>query len=321
MTYRIGLLGASKIARGAVIAPAMENSDFVVGAVAARDPGRARAYAAEHGIPIVADSYEALVRRDDIDLIYNALPPAGHKAWTIAALEAGKDVLCEKPFAGNAGEARDMVAAAEASGRRLIEAFHYRFHNVMRAAVALVREGALGKPVSAEAVFEGPIPKTPGELRWSAEQAGGALMDLGCYPVHALRSLFGAEPEVTEASCVFEDGVDTVTKATFAFPGGATARLATSMVASGFAANLTLTGERGSLEIQNFIAPQIGCRFVTVIDGERREHGVEGSSTYGAQLAHVAEVLAGKTAQITGGADAIGNMAAIDAIYRAAGRP
>jgi predicted dehydrogenase len=320
MTFRIGLLGASKIARGAVIAPAMENPDFVVGAVAARDSERARAYAAEHGIPIVADDYEALIRRDDIDLIYNALPPAGHRAWTIAALEAGKHVLCEKPFARNAAEARDMVAAAKASGRKLIEAFHYRLHNVMRAAVALAHEGALGRLKSAEAVFNGPIPRTPGELRWSAEQGGGALMDLGCYPVHALRSVFGAEPEVTEATCVFDDGVDASTKANFAFPGGATARLETSMVAEGFAANLTVSGERGSLEIRNFIAPQIGCRFVTTIDGVEREHGVEGPSTYAAQLVYVAEVLKGRTAQITGGADAIGNMTAIDSIYRAAGR-
>lgn len=321
MTFRIGLLGASRIARGAIIAPAMENPDFVVGAVAARDPERGHAYAAEHGIPIVADSYEGLVERDDIDLVYNALPPAGHRRWTIAALEAGKHVLCEKPFARTAAEARDMVAAAERSGQKLIEAFHYRLHNVMRAAVALAREGALGQLKSAEAVFNGPIPKTPNELRWSAEQGGGALMDLGCYPVHALRSVFGAEPEVTDASCVFDDGVDASTQATLAFPGGAIASLETSMITEGFAANLNVAGERGSLEIRNFVAPQIGCRFVTTIDGVQREHGVEGPSTYAAQLTYVADVLAGRTPQITGGADAIANMATIDAIYRAAGRP
>ncbi len=321
MTIRIGLLGASRIARGAIIGPARDNPDFEVAAVAARDPDRARAYAVEHGIPIVVDDYQALIRRDDLDLIYNALPPAGHRPWTIAALEAGKHVLCEKPFARNAGEAREMVAAADASGRRLIEAFHYRLHNVMRAAVAIAHEDDLGPLKSAEAVFDGPIPKTPGELRWSAEQAGGALMDLGCYPLHALRSVFGAEPEVTDATCVFEDGVDASTRANLTFPGGATATLACSMIAEGFAANLNVVGERGSMEIRNFIAPQMGCRFVTTIDGVRRDHGVEGPSTYAAQLTHVAEVLAGRTTPLTGGADAIGNMVAIDAIYRAAGRP
>jgi predicted dehydrogenase len=322
MTIRIGLLGASRIARGAVIAPAKDNPDFVVTAVAARDPERARGYAAEHGVPFVSDDYEALVRRDDIDLVYNALPPAGHKRWTIAALEAGKHVLCEKPFARDAAEAREMVEAADAAGRVLIEAFHYRFHNVMRAAVALVREGALGEVREAEARFIGSIPKTPGELRWSAEQAGGALMDLGCYPVHALRSLVG-EPEVVSAQGVFEGGVDAEITAEFAFAGGARGKIATSMVAPTFEAVLEVTGAKGTLEIVNYLAPQhprMPARFTTVIDGVRRDHSTAGPATYAAQLTHVAEVLAGRTPQLTGGADAIANMAAIDAIYAAAGR-
>jgi predicted dehydrogenase len=322
MTIRIGLLGASRIARGAVIAPAGDNPDFVVTAVAARDPERARGYAAEHGVPFVSDDYEALVRRDDIDLVYNALPPAGHKRWTIAALEAGKHVLCEKPFARNAGEAREMVEAADAAGRVLIEAFHYRFHNVVRAAVALVREGALGEVQSAEARFEAPIPRSPGELRWSPEQGGGALMDLGCYPIHALRSLVG-EPRVTAATGVFEGGVDASMTAEFAFGGGARGRIACSMISAGFDAVLSVVGARGTLEVVNFLAPQsprLPCRFTTVIDGVRRDHATDGPSTYAAQLAHVAEVLAGRATALTGGQDAIANMTAIDAVWAAAGR-
>jgi predicted dehydrogenase len=323
MTIRVGLLGASRIARGAMIAPARDNSDFVVTAVAARDPERARGYAAEHGVPFVSDDYEALVQRDDIDLVYNALPPAGHKRWTIAALEAGKHVLCEKPFARNASEAREMVAAADDAGRTLLEAFHYRFHNVVRASVALVREGALGEVRSAEACFDAPIPRSPGELRWSAEQSGGALMDLGCYPVHALRILVG-EPTVTAATGVFEGGVDSSMAAEFAFAGGATGKIACSMTAPRFDAVLKLVGARGTLEVVNFLAPQsrrLPCRFTTVIDGVRRDHATDGPSTYAAQLAHVAEVLAGRTPPLTGGEDAIANMTAIDAIYAAAGRP
>jgi predicted dehydrogenase len=318
---RIGLLGASRIARTAVIAPARDNPNFVVAAVAARDPKRARAYAAEHGIAHVADDYEALVRRDDLDLIYNALPPAGHKRWTIAALEAGKAVLCEKPFARDAGEARDMVRAAEASGKPLLEAFHYRFHNVMRAAVALAHEGALGELTSAEAIFEAPIPRTPGELRWSAEQGGGALMDLGTYTVHALRSVVGQEPEITSAVGEFEAGVDAAMRAELAFPGGVTGSIACSMTVAAPRAILTVVGARGTMEIVNFLAPQLGCRFTTTIDGQSRRHGVDGPSTYAAQLSHLHEVLAGKAASLTGGADAIANMSVIDAIYRAAGKP
>jgi predicted dehydrogenase len=318
---RIGLLGASRIARGAAIAPVRDDPRFVVTAVAARDPERARAYAAEHAIPAVAGDYAALINRDDVDVVYNALPPAGHKRWTIAALEAGKAVLCEKPFARDAAEARSMVEAAEADGRILLEAFHYRFHNVMRAAVALAREGALGRLISVEAAFEVPIPDAPGELRWSADQGGGALMDLGTYTVHALRSIAGAEPIVKSASGVFENGVDAAMRAELMFPDGVAGVIACSMTATAPRAVLAVTGERGTLEIMNFLAPQMGCRFTTVIDGETRTHGTDGPSTYAAQLIHLHQVLNGETTPLTGGADAIANMAAIDAIYRAAGRP
>jgi predicted dehydrogenase len=317
---RIGLLGASRIARTAVIAPARDNPDFIVAAVAARDPERARAYAAEHDIAHVAEDYAALVRRDDLDVIYNGLPPAGHAQWTIAALEAGKAVLCEKPFARNAGEARSMVQAAAASGGVLIEAFHYRFHNVMRAAVALAREGSLGELKSAEAVFEVAIARAPGELRWLADQGGGALMDLGTYTVHALRSVIG-EPKVTHAEAVFEAGVDAAMRADLMFPGEVAGVIACSMTVAAPRATLTVQGSRGSLEIVNFLAPQLGCRFTTVIDGEERRHGVEGPTTYAAQLSHLHEVMSGKIPPLTGGEDAIANMSVIDAVYAAAGRP
>src|SRR6185437_294342 len=247
--YRIGLLGASKIARGAVIAAAKDNPDFEVVAVAARDPARARAYADEHGIPEVAASYAELVRRPDIDVVYNALPPAGHAEWTIAALEAGKAVLCEKPFAMNAGEAKAMTDAAARTGGLLIEAFHYRFHNVIRRAEALLKGGALGRLTRASAEFKGTIPRSPEELRWRRDLGGGGLMDLGCYPTHALRTLIGAEPRVVSAEATFEDGVDVDLAARLAFPDGVEASLACAMVAPGFSAPLRIKGERGSLEI------------------------------------------------------------------------
>ncbi len=318
---RIGLLGASKIARGAVIAPVKADPRFTLSAVAARDPARARAYADEHGILGVAAGYAEMVRRDDVDVVYNALPPAGHAEWTIAALEAGKDVLCEKPFARNAGEARAMVAAADRTGRLLMEAFHYRFHNVMRLAESLTGSGALGRIVRADGEFSVPIPRTPGELRWSAEQGGGGLMDLGCYPLHALRTLLRGEPKIAGAKAVFEDGVDSDLSAELTFPGGISASIACAMTGERFTAWLKVQGERGTLEIQNFLAPQMGCRFTTTIDGETTTHPTEGPATYVAQLNHLHAALKEGADPLTGGADAIGNMAAIDAIYAAAGKP
>jgi predicted dehydrogenase len=319
--FRIGLLGASKIARGAVIAPAKANDDFEVVAVGARDTGRARAYADKYGIEHVAGSYAELIARDDVDVVYNALPPSAHLEWTLAALEAGKAVLCEKPFAMNAGEARKMTEAAASAGRILIEAFHYRFHNVMRQAEALMRAGALGRVAKATAAFKGTIPRTPDELRWRAELGGGGLMDLGCYPLHALRTLVGEEPRIETASGRFEDGVDVEMAAELAFPSGAKGEIACAMIAPAFTASLAIEGERGRLEIVNFMAPQIGCQFTTTIDGQTVTRPTDGPTTYEAQLIHLAQLLRGETAQLTGGADAVASMAAIDAIYAVAGRP
>ena len=215
-----------------------------------------------------------------------------------------------------------MTSHAAARGLPLIEAFHYRFHRVMRDAVRAVRAGAIGRVVRGEAQFEVAIARTPGELRWSAAQGGGGLMDLGCYPLHALRSLLGEEPRVSSAQATFEDGVDSTLSAELAFPSGATGRIECSMIPERPQAWLRLQGEQGSLEIINFLAPQRGCRFsITGADGAAKAQPTEGSSTYAAQLDHVGDVLAGTAEPLTGGADAVANMRAIDAIYAAAGRP
>jgi predicted dehydrogenase len=321
MVYRIGLLGASKIARGAVIAPAKTNPDFEVVAVGARDQERAKDYAQTHGIAHVAASYAELVRRDDVDVVYNALPPSGHLEWTIAALEAGKVVLCEKPFAMNASEARRMVDAATATGQLLIEAFHYRFHSLIRQAEALVRAGTLGAIRRGSGTFNVNITRSPDELRWRAELGGGGLMDLGCYPIHALRTLIGEEPDVRSATGAFEGRVDTRIAAELSFPGGASASVDCAMVTDALSAVLTLEGELGRLEISPFVAPQLRGRMTTTIGGETTVHEASGPSSYEAQLIHLGEVLAGRTESLTGGEDAVANMAVIDAIYAAAGRP
>jgi predicted dehydrogenase len=319
MTLRIGLLGASRIGPRAILEPAQSRADVAVTCVAARDPDRARAFAQAHGVSAIANDYAELVTRDDVDVVYNGLPPAAHKLWTLRALEAGKGVLCEKPFALNAGEARDMVEAARASGGLLLEAYHYRHHRVMHDAVALMRSGALGRPVSAEAFFDVPIARSETELRWRAELGGGALMDLGCYPLHALRSLLGAEPAVRAASAEFVDGVDASFRAELDF-AGVPAAIRSSMVAERPGAALTIVCEQGRLEIINFVAPQIGCRVTVVQDGVERIAPTDGPTTYAAQLDHVTAVWGGEERPLLDGEDAVAQMAAIDAIYAAAGR-
>ena len=128
---RIGILGAAKIGPKALIVPARLRSDVEVTAVAAREETLARAYADRHGIPRVLPDYEAVVGDEDVDVVYNPLPMSLHGRWTRAALEAGKHVLCEKPFTANGDEAAEVVAVAERTGLVVMEAFHYRYHPLM----------------------------------------------------------------------------------------------------------------------------------------------------------------------------------------------
>jgi predicted dehydrogenase len=125
---RVGLLGAAGIAPQAVIIPSRRRDDLAVVAVAARSLESARRYAATHGIERVYGTYEALLGQPDIDLVYVALPPSEHARWTIAAVQAGKHVLCEKPITMNADEAATVAAAADRAGRHVIEAFHDHYH-------------------------------------------------------------------------------------------------------------------------------------------------------------------------------------------------
>ena len=311
--------GAARIAPKAVIIPSKTLSEFEVVAVAARDGARAKTYAAEHDIPAVAADYAALIARPDVDLVYNALPPKGHLEWSIAALKAGKTVLCEKPFSLTAAEARVMVAASERTRRPLIEAFHYRFHGILKRALDIVRAGELGALVEAEAVFDAHIAQKPGELRWLAEQGGGALMDLGCYCVHSLRIFAGSEPQIVSAECDIENGVDVTTRAALRFPNGLQAKLQTTMKAEKHVSTFRLKGEKGSLSLSNFVQPAMGCILTITVGGKTFAEEAQGPSTYAAQLMHVGDVMRRGIKPLTGGQDAIATMECIEAIYAKAG--
>lgn len=318
---RIGLLGAAKIAPPAIIGPASDRTDVEITALACRDETRGRVYADEHGIASVETDYEALARRSDVDLIYNALPPVRHADLTIAALEAGKPVLCEKPFAMNSAEAKTMAEAATRTGLPLIEAFHYRFHPAFARLLEFVHSGAIGKITSMDAAFDVAIPYREGELRHTASLGGGALMDLGCYPLHWVRTVAGAEPEISAATARQDrPGIDTVMSAELQFPGGVPATISCSMADDAkFSAHLTLTGEAGTTSMQNPLAPHHGHMISVTRDGETETTKVDGQTTYHHQLDHVVDVLEGEAQPLTGGEDAVANMTAIDAIYTAAG--
>lgn len=313
---RIGLLGASRIAPKAIIAPAAERDDVRVTVVAARDPAKARAYAAQHGIEAAVGSYRALAERDDIDLVYCALPPSAHLDACRAALDAGKMLLIEKPYAFDAGAARLIVAAAEKAGRPALEAYHYRFHSLFARAQALLTDGAIGTVVRASGEFEALIAPAPGELRWQAETGGGATMDLGCYVLHAFRTLLGREGEVVSATSDQREGVDATLEAHMRF-GEAQARMRCSMLTP---RNdwLEFEGTGGMLRFENFVSPQYGGRLILTTPRGAIVEKATGPSSYAAQLDHVTRIFQGEAMPLTGGVDAIATMTLIDACRREA---
>lgn len=310
---QIGILGAGRIAVPAIIAPSHGHSDITVHCIAAREAERAQTFARVHEIPFWEAGYDAMLAREDIDLVYIGLPPMLHREWTERALRAGKAVLCEKPFALNAREAESMVAAASHAGVPLIEAFHYRYHPLFRTLEALLADGAIGRVVSARAWLRYPIPEDESEHRWSAAAGGGALMDLGCYPVHALRSLLG-DAKVADARMAFERGVDRAVAARLSFASGVRATLHASMRASAPSSGIVLNGTSGRLMVRGFLMPHRGAEAVLERGEMRTRLEVDPVTTFAAQLDHVVTVLRGEAKPLTGGADAVANMAMIDAI-------
>jgi predicted dehydrogenase len=320
---RIGILGAARIAPRGIVTPANETLGAEVVAVAARDLDRARKFAAQHSIPMAFGSYAELLVRDDIDLVYCALPPSAHLEWCSAALESGKHVLVEKPFAMNSQDAVQMVAAARAAGKHLIEGFHYRYHPLFERALEYIRSGAIGRLRHIEAVFNANLPDTPGDLRYIEALGGGALMDLGCYCMHWIRSVAGDEPTVTRAHArCGSPGVDLDIEAEMAFTSGPTATLRCSMQPEDKTLHrrLRVHGDAGVLEIENPVSPHSGATLSIEAPNAPMPQIVSGGdTTFHYQLRHVLEVIEGRAEPLTGGDDAIGNMRAIDAIYRAAG--
>jgi predicted dehydrogenase len=322
----IGILGAANIAPKAIIHPAQDRDDCQVLAVASRDMKKSRAYAKEHNIPEAIDNYETLVAHPDIDLVYNALPPNRHADLTITALKAGKSVLCEKPFSMNVTEAKAMVAAAEKSDGYLIEAFHYRFHPAVIEFLTLIHHGEIGDVRSMNGKFNVTIANKPGELRYIKELGGGALMDLGCYTLHLSRLVSMKEPEVTSATAILsESGVDAAMKAEMNFDGVKGTLACDMRGETDREIVFTVTGDKGTATLDQYVHPyrqftltvetESGVRTFTEKDDEKRYT----RSTYAYQLDHVVKVMSGKASALTGGADSIHTMRAIDAIYDAAG--
>ena len=322
MTVRIGTLGAARIAPSALVKPCRASSEAELVAVAARDRARADAFAGKHGIPRVFDSYADLLADPDVDAVYNPLPNGLHAEWTIAALEAGKHVLCEKPFTNNAQEAEAVAAVADRTGLVVMEAFHYRYHPLADRMRALVEDGELGTLEHVETALCFPLPRFS-DIRYQYDLGGGATMDVGTYTVHLARLLGLEEPTVTSARAKLRTpNVDRAMTAELAFPSGHTGRITCSMWSSDILKTVVKArGTRGELHVINPTNPQVWHRMRVKVDGVSRTERFTRRPTYEFQLdAFTAAVLRGEPTH-TPPADSIANMRVLDAIYVAAGMP
>jgi predicted dehydrogenase len=267
----------------------------------------------------VANSYRAVVEDPAIDAVYIPLPNSLHGKWTLAALEAGKHVLCEKPFTANAEEARAVAAAADRSGLVVAEAFHYRYHPLAQRMREIVAGAELGTLDHIEAWLCAPIVKKS-DIRYQSSLAGGAMMDMGAYVVNMARMLSGEEPTVDSARAkLHSPEIDRAMSAELQFPSGASATVHCSMWSSSLLrVAVRVSGDRGEMSVLNPFAPQFAS-WLTVRSGGTHRHEIPARRpTYDYQLdAFCDAVLRGRPVATTAD-DAVANMAVIDAVYRAA---
>ena len=321
---RWGVLGAANIALSKVI-PAMQHSSHTpVVAIASRDLAKAQRAADTLGISRAYGSYEELIADPDVEAIYNPLPNHLHVPWTLRAAEAGKHVLCEKPLALTRAEAQQLVEVRDRMGVQIGEAFMVRAHPQWAAVRELIAEGRIGELRLVAGHFSY-FRRDPNDIRSRLDWGGGALMDIGCYPITLSRWLFGEEPDHVIAVLDRDPDtyVDRLASALLRFPSGqASFTCATQLVPYEV---MQVHGTEGRIEIEipfNALADH-ECRLL--IDDGRQFAGA-GAETitlpavdhYRLQGERFSEAVRGVGAVPVSLEDAIGNMSVIDALFESA---
>lgn len=319
---RWGILGAANIALQRVV-PAMQHSPHTpVIAIASRDLAKARLAADRLGIPRAYGSYQELIDDPDIEAIYNPLPNHLHVPWTIRAAEAGKHVLCEKPLALSAKEASRLLEVRARTGVQIAEAFMVRAHPQWAAVRELVAEGRLGELRLIVGHFSY-FRRDPDDIRSRLEWGGGAIMDIGCYPITLSRWLFDEEPTAVIAAVDRDPDlhVDRLASGLLCFPSGqASFNCATQLVPS---QRMELFGTEGRIELDIPFSPpsEHACR-ILVDDGTQLGGAAAEAITlpavdqYRLQAERFSEAVRGVGAVSVTLEDAIANMSVIDALFR-----
>ena len=315
-----GILGAASIAVRKVI-PGMQKGEWSeVAAIASRDKQKAEEAARSLGIAKAYGSYEELLRDPEIDAIYNPLPNHLHVPWSIKAAEAGKHVLCEKPISLTVAEARTLLAVRECTGVKMGEAFMVKTHPQWLRTREIIRSGAIGELKSAMCVFSY-FNRDPKNVRHKVEWGGGGLLDIGCYPITMSRFIFGEEP-VRVAGALERDpdfGTDRLASAILEFSSGQSVFSCGTQTA--FYQRMHFLGTAGRVEIEiPWNAPNDRpCRIFIgeVMSGTPREEQFPICDQYTIQGDEFSRAIRGEREVPVPLEDAIGNMAVIEAVFRA----
>jgi predicted dehydrogenase len=320
---RWGVLGVANIAVKQVI-PAMQQGDWSeVTAIASRKLAKANQAAQSLGIPKAYGSYEELLADHEIEAIYNPLPNHLHVPWTIKAAEAGKHVLCEKPISLNAQEAQELLAARDRSGVQIQEAFMVRTHPQWLGVRQLIESGRIGELRSIASFFSY-FNRDPENIRNNPRIGGGALMDIGCYPITLSRFIFQTEPRRV-LSLVERDpkmSIDRLTSVILDFVGGQSIFTCSTQLAP--FQRMNVFGTSGQIEIEiPFNAPADRPARIIISDsegpGERREvKEFPICNQYTIQGDLFSQCIREKTSQPIALEDSIRNMSIIDAVFRSA---
>lgn len=320
---RWGILGCAQIALNAVIPAIQAVKEAEVVAIASRQIEKAQTIAEQFGIAKAYGSYEEVLADPDVDAVYIPLPNHLHCEWTVKAAEAGKHVLCEKPFAMNATEASVMVDACQANGVRLAEAFMYRYHPRYDMIRSLISDGEIGevKGIQISFTFQIDDVGAEGNIRMDSTLGGGAIFDVGCYTVSGARLILGTEPEAVSAMAIYlpEDrGVDMMVSGLLEFPGQIGLSFQCGMTAE-FRNTMQIAGTKGRIDIPEAFVPAVdGQDFFIIRKGEREQVYVPAVNAYELQMAAVSTSFLGGTPLTFTNEDAMNNMAVLDALRMAA---
>lgn len=320
---RWGILGTAGIAGSAFLPALREAGDGVALTVASRDPARAGSWATEHGVVRGVEGYEQVVEDPSIEAVYIPLPNGLHAEWTIAALKAGKAVFCEKPLCATPQETARVLLVARAVNGLLWEAFVFPFHEQMNRVRRAITVGRIGEVREISSRFHFLL-DDPQDIRMLAELAGGAIQDVGCYPIRLARLLFGDEPEPDRAiadAAWLDTGVDTELWGALTFPGDR--RL---VLSCGFRSRedtgTRVLGTEGEIRMTNPFHPEAGDTFTVVTDDGEETHDAapKGERSFTPAIRHIHRVLRGlEPARHLAVDEAQGNADAIGALLRAAG--